>query len=148
MKEKKPYSFLSFSFFTLLFFCLDASLFYILERPFFYSLLAWYTLLLSKETSHIRLAFALIALTFQSCLFTGRLGLGLLTVIPLTLIGLKAKTALYDVLWPYYILFISCLLAQLWIIEYLILGLTVSFSCTYSIIIANIIMILLLSLIR
>lgn len=148
MNATKKYSFLYFYPITLFLFCVDASLFYLFEKPFFYSLLAWYTLLLAQDTSPGRLAFALAALTLQSCLYTARVWPALLYLLPLTIIGLKARSSLYEVLWPYYMLFISCLLAQLWIIEHLILSLQVSFSYTYSIIIANIIMILILSLMK
>jgi hypothetical protein len=78
--------------------------------------------------------------------YYGRFGLALIYLIPATFLGIKMRHTFYDTVWQYYLLLAGCLLAQIALIEYGILGLPISVSYTISTIIANIGVIWIMSL--
>jgi len=146
MKYKKPLSPLIFYSIASVLFFIDLGSFSIFEKPLIYSLLCFYILQLARPMSLPRIIYSCLLLSLSPLILYGRFGLGLIYLIPATVIGIKMRHALYDSAWPYYVLLASCLLAQICLVEYSILSLPISASYTISTITANILVIWIMSL--
>lgn len=146
MKQTKPLSpFIFFGIITLLFF-VDLGGFSLFEKPFISTLLCFYILQLSRPMSWPRILYSLLLLSLNPLIYYGRFGLGLVYLIPATFLGIKMRHIFYDTVWQYYLLLGTCILAQIGLIEYGILGLPISASYTISTIVANMIVIWIMSL--
>lgn len=143
--EKNSSSFL-FYFLVFIFFFIDLIAFSIQEKLFFYTLLCFYIMQLSRPISIFKIIFACTVLCITPLIVYGRFGLTLLYLIPATFLGIIMRHTLYKSYWQYYALLIACLLVQIYVIEYAILHLPVSGTYTISILFVNIVMIWLISL--
>lgn len=128
------------------FFLLDLAAFSFFERTLLYSLLCFYILSLSGIVTIPRILFVSLLLSLASLIQTGHFGICLLYVIPATALGISIKHMLYGSYWQYYLLLAACLLAQVFLIECWILGLSWSISYTISILFVNILVIWIMSL--
>ena len=148
MKEKKPT--IALLFYTLLcvFFFIDLAAFFLFEKPLIYSLLCFYILQLSRPMGIIRMVMACLLLSFPPLIQYDRFGLELLYLIPATFLGISMRKILYDSYWQYYLLLAACLLAQILIVEQVILHLGISITYTISTLFANLIVIWLMSYIK
>ncbi len=146
MRDKKPLSYLIFYGLATLLFFIDLGGFSLFEKPLIYTLLCFYILQLCRPMSWPRILYCLLLLSLNPLIHYGRFGLGLVYLIPATFIGIKMRHTLYDTVWQYYLLLAACILAQIGLIEYGILGLPISASYTISTILANLIVIWIMSL--
>lgn len=147
MREKKSIPFLLFYTLCSLLFLIDLGALSIVERPLLYFLLCFYILQLSRPMGIARILFACGLLSLIPLIHYGRFGVGLIYLIPATLVGVKMRHILYDSIWHYYLLLAACILAQIGLVEYWILNLPISVSYTISTIAANILVIGIMSLI-
>lgn len=146
MKYKKQLS--PFIYYTsgLLLFFIDTAIFSLSEKALVYSMLCFYVLQLKKQISWWRILFLLFLLCLNSLLHYGRFSLELLYLLPITAMGLKIKHIFYNRYWHYYALLMAALLAKILLIEYLLIGLPISLSYTFSILFANMIIVWCMSL--
>lgn len=145
MKTKQPISVLLFYAITIILFFVDLGSFSIFERPIIYSLLCFYLLQLARPISWCRITFVCLLFSLSSLLHYDRFGLSLVYLIPATLLGIKMAKVLYDSYWQYYLLLGACLLAQIIIVEHLILHLSISIPYTIFTLFVNLVIIGLLS---
>lgn len=145
MKTKQPISALLFYVITSALFLVDLGSFSIFERPIIYSLLCFYLLQLARPISWCRVTFVCLLFSLSSLLHYDRFGLALVYLIPATLLGIKMRKVLYDSYWQYYLLLAACLLAQIIVVEHLILHLSISIPYTISTLFVNLVIIGLLS---
>lgn len=145
MKIKQPLSALLFYVIASLLFLVDLGSFSIFERPIIYSLLCFYLLQLARPISWCRVTFVCLLFSLSSLLHYDRFGLALVYLIPATLLGIKMRNVLYESHWQYYLLLAACLLAQIIVVEHLILHLTISIPYTISTLFVNLVIIGLLS---
>jgi hypothetical protein len=141
MREKRPLSALLYYGIACLLFIIDLGAFSIFEKPLIYGLLCFYILQLSRPIGLTRIAFACLLLSLSPLIHYGRFGISLAYLIPATLLGIKMRHTFYDSVWQYYLLLAGCILAQIGIVEWWILGLPISVSYTISTIIVNILVI-------
>lgn len=141
MKIKQPLSPLIFYIITIILFFVDLGSFSLFERPLMYSLLCFYLLQLARPTGWCRITVISILFSLSSLLYYDRFGLTLVYLIPATLLGIKMRKILYDSYWQYYLLLAACLLAQIIIVEHLILHLSISIPYTISTLFVNLIII-------
>jgi hypothetical protein len=146
MRDKKPLSPLLFYTISCMLFIVDLGSFSIFERPLIYSLLCFYIFQLSQPLSFTRIAFSSLLLSLSPLIYYGRFGISLVYLIPATLLGIKMRHTLYDSLWHYYLLLALCIVAQIVVVERLILGLPISLSYTIYTLIVNIIILWVMSL--
>ena len=146
MRDKKPLLHLIFYSIASLLFFIDLGSFSLFEKPFMYALLCFYVLQLARPMSWPRITYCLLLLSLCPLIHYGRFGIGLIYLIPATFLGIKMRHTFYDTVWQYYLLLAACLLAQICLVEYFILGLPISVSYTISTIIANIVVIWIMSL--
>ena len=144
----KNKTFLTNYFFSNLFilFILDIFFFMLLEKNFFHLLLCFYVLHISTSSSIRRLSVIAFFIYFESFLHYGQFGIQLMYIIPLTILGKKAKKNFYwTSLHPYILLTLALVTQSLFIDGYSLHSVA---SNTYTItkIIANIIVLLLFSL--
>lgn len=145
MRTQKALSPLLFYTILIVLFIVDLAAFSIFEKPVIFSLLCFYILQLSRPMGLIRIFTACILLSLSPLIQYGRFGLELVYVIPATLLGIKMRHTLYDSRWQYYALLAACLLAQIGLVEYGILHLTVGIPYTISMVFANLILIWIMS---
>lgn len=145
MKTKQPLSQLLFYGITIILFLIDLGSISIFERPIIYSLLCFYLLQLARPISWWRITFVCLLFSLSSLLHYDRFGLALVYLIPATLLGIKMRKVLYDSYWQYYLLLAACLLAQIIVVEHLILHLSISIPYTISTLFVNLVIIGLLS---
>jgi hypothetical protein len=146
MRNQRPISFLFFFGIACLLFLIDLGTFSFFEKPFIYSLLCFYILQLAKSMGISRVVFSCILLSLNPLIYYGRFGINLLYLLPATLLGIQMRHILYDSLWQYYALLIGCILAQIWLVEWWVLGLPISLSYTISTILVNLLIIWIMSL--
>lgn len=147
MREKRPLSPVIFYGISCLLFLIDLGAFSIFEKPLIYSLLCFYILQLSRAMGPVRIIFSCLLLSLSPLIHYGRFGISLVYLIPATLLGIKMKLTLYDAIWQYYLLLIACIVAQIGLVEWWILGLPISLSYTISTILVNLIVVWIMSLI-
>lgn len=131
----------------LLFFIGDIFCFSFFEKQIFYFLLCFYMLYLYKENSFYNLFCITFLLCLESSLYYGRFLIPLLYLIPATLISTQAKKFFFTTIWQPFVMLIFCLAFQSFIIEPVLLHIPATNAYTNSKIIANIIVILCMSLI-
>jgi hypothetical protein len=146
MREKRPLSTVIFYGISCLLFLVDLGAFSIFEKPLIYSLLCFYILQLSRPMGLARIIFSYLLLSLSSLIHYGRFGLSLVYLIPATLLGIKIRHTLYDSVWQYYLLLILCVIGQICLVEWWILGLPISVSYTISTVLANLLVIWIMSL--
>lgn len=146
MRDKQPLSPFIFYGIACLLFIIDLGAFSIFEKPLIYSLLCFYILQLSRPMSLARITVTYLLLSLSPLIHYGRFGTSLVYLIPATLLGIKMRHTLYDALWQYYLLLACCILAQIALVEWGILGLPISASYTISTIIVNLLVIWIMSL--
>ncbi len=138
MKDQRPLLPIFFYLITFILFFIDLAALSLFEKPLIYSLLCFYILSLSKPISILRILLTCLLLSINPLISYGRFGLELVYLIPATLLGIKMHHTLYNAVWQYYLLLMLCLLAQIVIIEYGMLHLTISVPYTISVLFANI----------
>ena len=111
-----------------------------------FSLLCFTVFTLTRLTTVARVATLFILLALQSLLMYGIFGIQLIVMAPITLFALTVGTFFYETKWYYYALALVALLAQMILIEHYMLHLPLTISYTISVFIANIIIMLLISL--
>lgn len=141
MRIKQPLSPLIFYAIVIILFFIDLGSFSIFERPIIYSLLCFYLLQLARPIGWTRVTFVCLLFSLSSLLHYDRFGLTLIYLIPATLLGIKMRTVLYDSYWQYYLLLSACLLAQIIVVEHLILHLSISIVYTIYTLFVNLVII-------
>ncbi len=116
------------------------------EKPIIYTLLCLYAFAVFQSIGKRKLSTLVALLLLESFVFHGKFGLELLYLIPFAFMSMRARNMLYTLSIQPYILLICCLLCQTLIIEYYLLHFDISFSYTISKIIANIIVMIGISL--
>lgn len=146
MREKRPISPFFFYIIASVLFIVDLGAFSVFEKPIIYSLLCFYIIQLAKPMGLCRIAFACLLLSLSPLIHYGRFGISLVYLIPATLLGIKMRHTLYDGIWQYYMLLVGCILAQIYLVEWWVLGLPISLSYTISTVIVNLLVIWIMSL--
>lgn len=146
MREKQPISPFLFYGVSCLLFIIDLGAFSFFEKPLIYSLLCFLILQLSRPMPLTRIAFSCLLLSFNPLIHYGRFGISLVYLIPAILLGIKMRHTLYNSVWQYYLLLIACILAQIGLVEWWILGLPISLSYTISTVLVNLVVIWIMSL--
>ena len=132
---------------AVLLFFVDIFCFSFIEKQLFYTVLCFFCIQLYKESSVRRLSFLGLLISFESLLYFGKFGVQLIYLIPLILIGFQAQKMLNArSIQPYFIL-TCCITLQCVFLEPFILHTGHSTLYTFSKIIANIIVLWLISLI-
>lgn len=135
----KPYLFI------FLLFVIDIVAFNFLEKQLICALLCLYIVQITRPLKAGHVLLSTLLLFIESSLYYGRFGLQFIYLTPLLLIGLSMQKTFYkSKLYPYLLLIIALLCAT--VVEYFILGLSVSLSYTISQILVNIGMLWILSL--
>lgn len=132
---------------ALILFLLDVCCFSFMEKQLVYMLLCFFCIQLYAEKSTTRLSFLAILISLESLLYFGKFGVQLVYLIPLIYISREAQKSLYATALQPYILLISCIALQSFILEPYMLQIGPSPLYTLSKIIANIIVLWLISLI-
>ncbi len=122
-----------------LFFVVDIAAFSFFERPFLYSLLCFYIAQLAYPIGLTRIIPTCFLLSLYPLIFYDRFGLNLIYLIPASFLGTKIRHVFYDTQWHYLLLLIACLLTEIGIIEYALLGLSISLTYTFLVLFVNII---------
>ena len=130
---------------AIILFFIDFASFSLFEKPFIYSLLCFYLLQLATPLGLRRIFTSCLLLSLPPIIHYGCFGLELIYLVPATLAGIKMRQWLYNSYWQYYLLLACCLLAQIVIIEYGILHLTISIPYTISTLFVNLIIIWIMS---
>lgn len=126
--------------------CVDINLFGFLHQHVIFTLLCWYILQLTNNSSFAQLTWILVLLATQSTLLYGRFGLELLYLIPLSLIVLKIQPYIG---WKFVLIsttLIASLLLQTYILQSYLLELPVTSTYTAIKIIGNLVVMGLVSL--
>lgn len=116
------------------------------EKPIIYTLLCIYAFAVFQSVGKRKLSTLVALLLLESFVFYGKFGLELLYLIPFTLMSRRARNTLYLLSIQPHIFLICCLLCQSLIIEQYLLHFDISFSYTILKIIANIIVMIGISL--
>lgn len=132
---------------AILLFLLDVCCFSFMEKQLIYMLLCLFCVQLYSEKSVSRLSFLAVLISLESLLYFGKFGVQLLYLIPIFFISHEAKKNLHAVALQSYIILISCIALQSFILEPYMLQIGPSALYTFSKIIANIIVLWLISLI-
>lgn len=137
-----------FYIFSLLFFVVDIFCYSFFEKQIFYFLLCFFILYIYEEEKQLdKLIIVCLLISLESSLNYGQFGSQLLCLIPISLIAYFAQKLLYATSIQPYLTLISCIFAQSFLIEPLFLMISSPISYTNSKIIANIIVLLCMSLI-
>jgi hypothetical protein len=129
-----------------LLFCIDIAAYIILEKPLLYSLLSFYIMYCAFPFSWPRVVSTSFLLSLLSLLQYGRFGLCLLYLVPATFFRIKMHQTMHEGPLLNYLILLGCLTTQIGLIEHLILGLPMNISYTVTTIIANIVVMTILSL--
>lgn len=133
--------------FAVTFFFADILMFSLFEKQILYLLLCFYILNICEKRSFITFMIFALLIALESSLYYGKFGIQLLYLVPVTFIAFKAKQTFWNWKFQPYIILVSCLLIQSYLIEPVLLGIPATFSYTNSKIIANIIVLWCMSLI-
>lgn len=108
--------------YSLLFFCIDSSFFFLCEQQPIYLLLAYIMIMLFYPISWVQLSIMLLLSALESFLYVNIFGLSLLYLVPLVLLIKPLKKMLYmSRIYPI-IATAACLTIQVFGIEWLLLG--------------------------
>jgi|SRR5579872_571259 len=131
-------SFIVFIIQTLIALCIDLFFFFLLEKPMIYATLCVF----AREAIHgawYRVGTLMVLISCQFFIYVGSFGLPLLYLLPIAYVGRRIGRSCYVTpIYPYAVL-ITCLLAQRFFIEHLILRIPITPSYTITTIFANIV---------
>lgn len=129
MKTYKISFFIALAFFL---FFLDIVTFTLIEQPLVYSLMCLYVIQILKPFSWVQMSVLVLLLACESLIFYGHFAVPLLYLLLIAGIGsFMRKTCYMDTIHRYWLL-ILCMIGQALLIEWVILGLPISITYTFS----------------
>ena len=132
--------------YSLMFFCVDSSLFFLCDQQPIYLLLAYSITALFYRPSWLALIMMLFLASLESFIYLNLFGASLLYLIPATLITARLQDMFYmSRIYPL-ILTLICLIIQIYGIEWALLGLETPLSYTIAKILGTLILVGIFSL--
>ena len=131
----------------ILFFLLDISLFSFFGYPYSHLVLCYYSIRILQSPPGISVYFMALLLSLESFFYYGQFGMPLIYLIPISLVGRRLNTFISLRYTCLIFMLISCLISQI-LLEFYSMAISYSYPYTIGKICANILLIVIISLIE